>query len=361
MSNRLLELEQELNEVKGRARAMSAPRPRRALPPRAQWARAASTDAVRGGAGVGHPQFSLAYAVKLDDVFPQVPLNTGVYLRLVQRDGSVAEKKSLFGSEHPLKTTEERLVKFESIERDPAATTEQRIEAALALKNILSAYVGGKRRPDDNLYVKKDEEKLHQVFNESITALERRIKLFKEFSKVRDSDAAPTKTVFAVILRDPVIDHEFTEFLKSEFSEENFSYYKKIQEFRNTAIGMSPSEQFETVKQIYNQYIGDGAPQQINIPSQILGTLMMDLGTLLGKIQGVLGDLKRSTPDRFTINLELFDESLLEIETLMLSDSLRRFMAQGSGRHESKLPGFKERMKLAIFIGLKFDKSMESK
>nr|XP_026691820.1 regulator of G-protein signaling 21-like [Ciona intestinalis] len=101
------------------------------------------------------------------------------------------------------------------------------------------------------------------------------------------------------VLSNPVTSALFNNFLQQEFSGENMEFWERVNVFR---AQKRKSKKF--AKTIYNQFVADGSPKQINVSM-----------TTRNKIKD---DLKRC-PD------SLFDVAYEEIYKLMENDSYVRF------------------------------------
>lgn len=93
----------------------------------------------------------------------------------------------------------------------------------------------------------------------------------------------------------------FTDFLKSEFSQENMEFWNACEEYKKTPSNKMAAK----AKQIYNQYVETDAPNEVNLDS--------------------------ATREETRQNLEsagpsCFDEAQKKIFTLMEKDSYRRFL-----------------------------------
>jgi len=93
----------------------------------------------------------------------------------------------------------------------------------------------------------------------------------------------------------------FEKFVQSEYSAENLAFWVAAKHFGN----LNPAEMKEAAKNIFNKYIDEKAPQQVNIPSEIREHIRKNLDT--------------------EVTREFFSVALAEIIKLMSKDSYHRF------------------------------------
>ncbi|MBI1240817.1 MAG: hypothetical protein GC195_04375 [Nostoc sp. RI_552] len=61
----------------------------------------------------------------------------------------------------------------------------------------------------------------------------------------------------------------FRDFMEKEYSVENFDFLKDMTDYQKQKSTMTDTERLQRLNNIYNQYIRDTAPQQINIASEV--------------------------------------------------------------------------------------------
>jgi hypothetical protein len=93
-------------------------------------------------------------------------------------------------------------------------------------------------------------------------------------------------------------------FLKSEYADESIEFYDAVATYKQCA---DAAEREKQAKRLVEQYVPDGAPRQINVPSHTQ--------------QRVLKAHKEGS-----IGLDTFDECRQEVYQLMSKDSLARFV-----------------------------------
>lgn len=66
------------------------------------------------------------------------------------------------------------------------------------------------------------------------------------------------------------------EYMKKEHSVENLELYKSVREFRrkyNSTVEIRTTELVEDAKAIFEKYIADTAPKQVNLPADVINNL----------------------------------------------------------------------------------------
>ncbi|XP_067846769.1 regulator of G-protein signaling 4-like [Heptranchias perlo] len=94
----------------------------------------------------------------------------------------------------------------------------------------------------------------------------------------------------------------FTEFLQSEYSEENIKFWLACEEYRKHK---SPAKLAASAKKIYDEYIAVEAPREVNLESQIR---------------------EKTRKNILEPTSSCFDEAQSKIYTLMEKDSYPRFL-----------------------------------
>ncbi|XP_078075463.1 regulator of G-protein signaling 4-like [Mustelus asterias] len=94
----------------------------------------------------------------------------------------------------------------------------------------------------------------------------------------------------------------FTEFLQSEYSEENIRFWLACEEYRKCK---SPAKLASKAKKIFNEYIAVEAPREVNLESEIRENTRKNI-------------LEPTS--------SCFDEAQSKIQTLMQKDSYPRFL-----------------------------------
>ncbi|XP_048394577.1 regulator of G-protein signaling 4-like [Stegostoma tigrinum] len=94
----------------------------------------------------------------------------------------------------------------------------------------------------------------------------------------------------------------FTEFLQSEYSEENIMFWLACQEYRKCK---SPAKLASKAKKIFNEYIAVEAPREVNLESQVR---------------------EKARKNILEPTSSSFDEAQNKILTLMQKDSYPRFL-----------------------------------
>jgi len=126
----------------------------------------------------------------------------------------------------------------------------------------------------------------------------------------------------------------FKQFLSREFSVENLlfievvsDYQLRTEQMRNNSFPGWRDEQTRIAKFVYNRYVRQDAPNQVNLPGHILNRIQMVLDT--SKMHASIPAKRRSLilHDSESMNLDtVFDEARRNVFALMESDSFRRFL-----------------------------------
>ena len=98
----------------------------------------------------------------------------------------------------------------------------------------------------------------------------------------------------------------FSSFLKAEYADESLLFYDAAIAYRATYDLRPAAQRQEAAQAIVDEYLPDGAPRQINVPSGI------QQKTIKGVKDGPL-------------SADVFEEARQEVYTLMAKDSLSRF------------------------------------
>jgi len=96
----------------------------------------------------------------------------------------------------------------------------------------------------------------------------------------------------------------FKEFVRSEHSEENLTFWEECQKFQGIE---NPEDLPAAMKAIFNRYLIEGASSEVNIPANIRSKVQKRVND---------NDVSRST----------FDDAVLSIQSLMNKDSYTRFL-----------------------------------
>ncbi|XP_038650843.1 regulator of G-protein signaling 4-like [Scyliorhinus canicula] len=94
----------------------------------------------------------------------------------------------------------------------------------------------------------------------------------------------------------------FTEFLQSEYSEENIRFWLACEEYRKCK---SPAKLASKAKKIFNEYIAVEAPREVNLEPQVR---------------------EKTSENILEPTSACFDEAQSKIQTLMQRDSYPRFL-----------------------------------
>jgi len=98
----------------------------------------------------------------------------------------------------------------------------------------------------------------------------------------------------------------FEKFVQSEYSAENLEFWVAAKNFAN----LNPSDMKDVAQSIFNKYIDEKAPQQVNIPSEIREQIRKNLELVVAR--------------------DFFSVALAEVIKLMSKDSYHRFKLSSS-------------------------------
>jgi len=136
------------------------------------------------------------------------------------------------------------------------------------------------------------KEKFEQFFSENPEA-------YADFAIKLSREDVPLESV----LSHPTGFKHFAKFLQTEFSIENLNFYEASRKYAKIS---SDADRRIAGTEIYNKYVDQNAPEQVNIPSDMREPITISVK-------------KQEFP------ADLFDSALKEITKLMAKDSFRRF------------------------------------
>jgi len=109
--------------------------------------------------------------------------------------------------------------------------------------------------------------------------------------------------------------------MKKEFSHENLAFYRDVRDFRrkyNSPVEIRTGELIADAKKLFEDYVADSAPHQINLPAEVIAAL------------------KKMFTDTFNfprgINQWIFDEAYRASFDLMVRDTFSRFRVTQTGK-----------------------------
>jgi len=121
------------------------------------------------------------------------------------------------------------------------------------------------------------------------------------------------------ILSDGALCSYFEQFVNSEFSQENLSFYKCVKGFKSGKTTM----QLQDVIDIYEKYIAASSPTQVNLSHPVYNKICQDMEKL--KATNGTATVKLNEEEEKNLIAHIFDTALLEITQLLSFDTLHRF------------------------------------